>query len=99
MFDVERQVLTTELTINTGELESVDFGETADILTAQEQREQWEWELSKGIIDLADILMQKDADRFPDRESAQDYLFDRQEKEEEVQQEVSPLLEALTKPV
>ena len=43
--------------------------------------------------------MQKDADRFPDRESAQDYLFDRQEKEEEVQQEVSPLLEALTKPV
>jgi hypothetical protein len=99
IFDVERQVLTTELMVNAGELESVDFGETADILTAQEQREQWEWELSKGIIDLADILMQKDADRFPDRESAQDYLFDRQEKEEEVQQEVSPLLEALTKPV
>ena len=99
LFDVERQVLTTELMVNAGELESVDFGETADILTAQEQRDQWEWELSKGIIDLADILMQKDADRFPDRESAQDYLFDRQEKEEEVQQEVSPLLEALTKPV
>ena len=99
IFDVERQVLTTELTINTGELESVDFGETADILTAQEQREQWEWELSKGIIDLADILMQKDADRFPDRESAEDYLFDRQEISEQPEQEASPLLDALTRPV
>tara|TARA_Y100001938_G_scaffold150865_1_gene243956 strand:- start:2682 stop:4010 length:1329 start_codon:yes stop_codon:yes gene_type:complete len=98
LFNVERQVLTTELMINPGELESVDFGETADILSAKEQRDQWEWELSKGIIDVADILMQKDPDRFPDRESAQDYLFDRQEEEVMVQEETSPLLEALTTP-
>ena len=66
LFDVERQVLTTELMVDAGELESVDFGETAEVLSAQEQREQWEWELSKGIIDTADILMAMDSDRFPD---------------------------------
>ena len=97
IFDVERQVLTTELMIDAGELESVDFGETADILTAQEQRDQWEWELSKGIIDVADILMKMDADRFPERKDAEEYLSERKQGEEVA--ETSPLLEALTKPV
>ena len=97
LFDVERQVLTTELMVNAGELESVDFGETADILTAQEQRDQWEWELSKGIIDVADILMKMDSDRFPERKDAEEYLAERNQVEEVA--ETSPLLEALTKPV
>ena len=97
LFDVERQVLTTELMINAGELESVDFGETADILSAQEQREQWEWELSKGIIDTADILMKMDADRFPERIDAMEYLEERKAITPEVT--TSPLLEALTTPV
>lgn len=97
LFDVERQVLTTELMVDAGELESVDFGETADVLTAQEQRDQWEWELSKGIIDVADILMKMDSDRFPERKDAEEYLAERKQVEEAA--ETSPLLEALTKPV
>ena len=96
LFDVERQVLTTELMINAGELESVDFGETADILSAQEQREQWEWELSKGIIDTADILMKMDSDRFPERKDAMEYLEERNQVTETPA--TSPLLEALTTP-
>ena len=96
IFDVERQVLTTELMINAGELESVDFGETADILSAQEQREQWEWELSKGIIDTADILMKMDPDRFPERKDAMEYLEERNQVTETPA--TSPLLEALTTP-
>ena len=96
LFDVERQVLTTELMINPGELESVDFGETADILSAQEQREQWEWELSKGIIDTADILMKMDSDRFPERKDAMEYLEERNQVTETPA--TSPLLEALTTP-
>ena len=99
IFDVERQVLTTELMINPGELESVDFGETADILSAQEQRDQWEWELSKGIIDVADILTKMDSDRFPERKDALEYLEERKQVEEAPQEEQSPLLAALTKPV
>ena len=97
LFDVERQVLTTELMIDTGELESVDFGETADILSAQEQREQWEWELSKGIIDTADILTKMDSDRFPERKDALEYLEERKAVTPEIT--TSPLLEALTTPV
>ena len=97
LFEVERQVLTTELMIDAGELESVDFGETADILSAQEQRDQWEWELSKGIIDVADILIKMDPDRFPERKDALEYLEERKEITPEVA--TSPLLEALTTPV
>ena len=82
-----------------GELESVDFGETADILSAQEQRDQWEWELSKGIIDVADILTKMDADRFPERKDALEYLEERKQVEESPQEEQTPLLAALTKPV
>tara|TARA_R100001594_G_scaffold27605_1_gene52466 strand:+ start:36 stop:1358 length:1323 start_codon:yes stop_codon:yes gene_type:complete len=97
IFEVERQVLTTELMVDAGELESVDFGETAEILSAQEQRDQWEWELSKGIIDVADILIQMDPDRFPERNDAVEYLEERKQVEEAPEQ--SPLIEALTKPV
>ena len=97
LFEVERQILTTELFIDAGELESVDFGETADILSAQEQRDQWEWELSKGIIDVADILIKMDPDRFPERKDALEYLEERKEITPEVA--TSPLLEALTTPV
>ena len=96
LFNVERQVLTTELMIDAGELESVDFGETADILSAQEQRDQWEWELSKGIIDTADILMKMDPDRFPERKDAMEYLEERNQVTET--HTASPLLEALTTP-
>ena len=96
LFNVERQVLTTELMIDAGELESVDFGETADILSAQEQRDQWEWELSKGIIDTADILMKMDPDRFPERKDAMEYLEERNQVTETPT--ASPLLEALTTP-
>ena len=97
IFEVERQVLTTELMIDAGELESVDFGETAEILSAQEQRDQWEWELSKGIIDVADILIKMDPDRFPERNDAVEYLEERKQVEEAPEQ--SPLIQALTKPV
>ena len=97
LFDVERQILTTELFVDAGELESVDFGETEDILSSEEQREQWEWELSKGIIDVADILTKMDSDKFPERKDALEYLEERKEVIPEVAS--SPLLEALTKPV
>ena len=97
MFEIERQVLTTELVVDAVVLESVDFGETEDILSAQEQRDQWEWELSKGIIDVADILVTMDPDRFPERNDAVEYLEERKQVEEAPEQ--SPLIEALTKPV
>ena len=97
LFDIEKQILTTEQMVDVGELELVDYGESVDVLSPQEQREQWEWELSKGIIDVADILMQMNPDGYPERKDALEYLEERTQVEETT--EASPLLAALTTPV
>jgi hypothetical protein len=98
VFEIESTILSVEGTMDAGDLEMVDFDESTEILNQDEQLAKWEWELSKGIIDVADILMQKDSDRFPDRETALDYLFERQQQEQPEQEQTSPLLEALTTP-
>ena len=97
LFDIEKQILTTEQMVDLGELELVDYGESVDILSPQEQRDQWEWELSKGIIDLADILMKMNPDGYPERKDALEYLEERTQVAEVPA--ASPLLEALTAPV
>ena len=63
--------------VDAGELENVDFGESTDVLSPQEQRDKWEWELAKGLIDEADILMQMNPDGYPERQDALDYLAER----------------------
>ena len=83
-----------------GDLEDVDYSESVDILSDKEQREKWDWELSKGLIDLADIMMQRNPDLT--REEAEDYLFDRREVEMEDADEApsaeSTLLSSLQRP-
>ena len=97
LFDIEKQILTTEQMVDIGELELIDYGESVEVLSPQEQRDQWEWELSKGIIDTADILMQMNPDGYPERKDALEYLEERTQVEEAP--EASPLLAALTTPV
>ena len=103
LFNIESIILAVESGVNAGELLKVDYEENMEILSDEEQRAKWDWELSHGIIDVADILIQRDPDRFPDRDSAQDYLFERSSQDlAEVDEEESPqgsLLEALTRPV
>ena len=77
----------------------VDYEESTEILSDQEQREKWDWELSHGLIDEADILMQQDADKYPERQDALDYLAERSKVEEVTEEGTSPLLAALTSPV
>ena len=55
-------MIAVDLGQDAGELESVDFEETMEVLSDSEQRDKWDWELSKGLIDEADILIQKDPD-------------------------------------
>jgi len=100
IFELESIILGVEAGINGGELLKVDYEEQEEILSAEERRAKWDWELSHGIIDVNDVLMQKDPDRFPDRETAQAYLDERvaETKVEETTPNGS-LLEALTKPV
>ena len=85
------------MAMDAGELESVDYDEVTDILTSQEQRDKWEWELGKGLIDEADILMQMNPDGYQSREEALAYLSER--KVEVIEETTSPLLAALTAPV
>lgn len=100
LFEVESRILAVELGNrgDAGFLLSVDFTESTEILSQEEQRAKWDWELANGIIDKADILMQMDADKFPERQDALDYLAERAE-EEAPTEETSPLLAALTTPV
>ena len=80
-----------------GDLEDVDFSESVEVLSDKEQREKWDWELSHGLIDKADILMQQNPDLT--REEAEAEL-ELRKKEEEVKEDAgSALLQALERPV
>ena len=98
IFEVEERIIAVEQGKDAGFLLGVDYEESTEILSDQEQREKWDWELANGLIDKADILMQTDPDKYPERQDALDYLAERSGIEE-VETETSPLLEALTTPV
>ena len=63
-------------------------------MNPQEQIERWNWELEKGMIDVADILMQKNPDLT--REEALEFLEERKQVTPEAPQ--STLLEELATP-
>ena len=98
IFEVEARILTIEVSRDAGFLLNVDYTESTDILSAEEQRAKWDWELANGLIDKADVLMEQDPDKYEDRQDALDYLAERSGVEEEPA-EASPLLQALTTPV
>ena len=97
LFDLERLIIAVEQGKDVGDLEDVDFSESVEVLNDQEQRDKWEWELSKGLIDLADILMQQNPDL--DRAEAEAELELRKKVEEVKEAPESALLQALSKPV
>ena len=98
LFDMERLIIAIEQGQDAGDLEDVDFSESVELLNDQEQRDKWDWELAKGIIDLADILMQKNPDL--NREEAEEILAEKKAPvTEEAEAPTNPLLEALAKPV
>ena len=98
LFEIEEKILDIEVRRDAGFLRGIDYEESTEILSDQEQREKWDWELANGLIDKADILMQQDPDKYPERQDALDYLAERSGVEEEPA-EASPLLAALTTPV
>ena len=99
VFAVEERIIAVEQGRDAGFLLGIDYEESTEILSEEEQRVKWDWELEKGLIDTADILMQQDPDKYPERQDALDYLAERSGVEEETQEAVSPLLAALTTPV
>ena len=98
IFEVEERLIAVEQSRDAGFFLNIDYEESTEILSDQEQREKWDWELSHGLIDAADILMQQDPDKYPERTDAEEYLALRSGVEEEAEI-TSPLLAALTTPV
>ena len=98
IFFVEERIINVEQGKDAGFLLGVDYEESTEILSDQEQRDKWDWEKANGLIDNADILMQQDPDKYPERQDALDYLADRSGVEEEAET-TYPLLAALTTPV
>ena len=95
LFTIEERIVTVETGMaNTGTLDDIDFDESTEVLNPQEQIERWNWELEKGMIDVADILMQKNPDLT--RDEALEFLEERNQVTPEAQQ--STLLEALATP-
>ena len=99
LFELERLMIAVDFGKDAGELESVDFEENMEILSDEEQRAKWDWELSNGLIDQADILIQQDPDRFEDRAAAQEYLQERSGIDQEQDNDQNTLLNALQTPV
>ena len=99
LFELERLMIAVDFGKDAGELESVDFEENMEILSDEEQRAKWDWELSNGLIDQADILIQQDPDRFEDRAAAQEYLQERSGIDQEQDIDQNTLLNALQTPV
>jgi len=99
LFGVEERIIAVEQGRDAGFLLGIDYEESTEVLSEEEQRLKWDWELEKGLIDTADILMQKDPDKYPERQDALDYLAERSGVEEAEETETSPLLAALTTPV
>ena len=99
VFAVEERIIAVEQGRDAGFLLGIDYEESTEILSEEEQREKCEWDLANGLIDKADILMQKDPDKYPERQDALDYLAERSGIEETEEAPTNPLLEALTTPV
>jgi len=99
LFELEKLMVAVHQGQDAGDLEDVDFAESVDILSDEEQRAKWDWELSHGLIDLADVLMQQNPDL--NREEAEEILADKKTtfgEPDETDEEKNPLLSILNSP-
>jgi len=62
LFDLERIIIQKHTGTDVGELELVDFSESMEILTDEQQRAKDDWDLSHGLIDEVDILVRRNPD-------------------------------------
>ena len=77
IYRIEQAIAKAEAGKNFSDDFAVDYEESIEVLSPQEQREKWDWEVSNGYKDKADILMEQNPDKFTTREEAQTYLAER----------------------
>ena len=71
LYEVEKVIVDKDLKKKLPDKMVVDFSETMEILSPQEQREKDEWDLEHGLITEAEILMRRDPDGYETIEKAQ----------------------------
>ena len=76
LYDIERVIAEADYNIALPDNFSVDFAEM-EFPDIEREREEWDWKFNHGIADISDYLMENDPDRFPDRQSAEEYLAER----------------------
>jgi hypothetical protein len=64
-------------------------------MTQDEKREADDWDLAHNMKDEADILMERDPDKFPDRADAVEHLVTRGWVDKQNQTEADRLVQAL----
>ena len=99
VFEVEERIIAVEQGKDAGFLLNIDYEESTEVLSDEEQRAKWDWLFSIKAKDVADYLLETDPDKFPERQDAIDYLAERNVQLETEEATASPLLEALTTPV
>jgi hypothetical protein len=73
IYKIEQVIAKTETGTAFPDGVTVDFTEI-EFPDPERELEEWEWKFKHGIADKYDYLMAQDPDKFPDRESAIEYL-------------------------
>ena len=73
IYNIERQIVLLETGKQLPEDISLDYSEVK-FPDFEREREEWDWKFQHGLADKYDYMMAQDPDKFPDRQSAIDYL-------------------------
>tara|TARA_Y100000401_G_scaffold10522_1_gene7190 strand:- start:2185 stop:3492 length:1308 start_codon:yes stop_codon:yes gene_type:complete len=79
IYKIEQQIYQTETGKQLPDEMSVDYSEV-NFPDYENERDEWDWKFKNGLADRFDWLMHYDPDKFPDRQSAIDYLNERKQE-------------------
>ena len=79
MYDIEKQIYEIETGSTLPDEMMIDYTEV-NFPDYENERDEWDWKFKHGLADRFDWLMHYDPDKFPDRQSAIDYLDERKQE-------------------
>jgi len=85
LFDLEKVIISSHTGVDIGQLDVVDFSESMEVLSDEQQRAKDDWDLSHGLIDEVDILVRRNPDW--DRDDAEAYLAKRKKSVSNIKQQ------------
>ena len=83
IYNVERQILQVETGTQLPDKITLDYAEVK-FPDYDKEREEWDWKFKHGLADRYDYLMAQDPDKFPDRQTAIDFLDEKKQETDNV---------------